>query len=182
MRKLILSICGIVTCGIALIGCGPKGDYTTNAEIRNKLHENEIQERIDSREYNGTDAVMHEMEINNDSINHVLQNIEANHNIRGTFNLIEGNDLDTHRQEIKRCVRTLVRDYTQFGVDACLNDKLINREVDNSIYNILKDDTVDKEKKLLVAKIYNTMRILNFDNNDKKELDFQINNLAKDYR
>lgn len=182
MRKLILGVCGIMVCGVALMGCGPKGDYTTNAEIRNKLHEDKIEQRIDSKEYNGTDAVMHEMERNDDSINHVIKDIEANHNVVKTFNLIEGNDLDTHRQEVKYAVKVLVSNYTELGVDACVNDKYTNREVDNAIYNILKDDTVNKEKKLLVAKIYNTMRILNFDNDDKKELDFQINNLAKDYR
>ena len=75
MRKLILGVCGIMVCGVALMGCGPKGDYTTNAEIRNKLHEDKIEQRIDSKEYNGTDAVMHEMERNDDSINHVIKDI-----------------------------------------------------------------------------------------------------------
>ena len=182
MRKLILGVCGIMICGVTLMGCGPQGSYTTNAEIRNELHENEIQEKIDSKEYNGTDAVMNSMTVNEDSIEHVIQDIEANHDVQNTFLTIKGSDLDNHREAVKKAVQTLVRSYTQFGVEDCLHDKLINREVDNSIYTILKDDTVNKDTKLLVVKIYNTMRILNFDNDDKKELDFQINNLAQDYR
>lgn len=164
------------------MGCGPNGDYTTNAEIRNELHEQEIADRIDSGNFNGTDAVMHELQVNDDSVAHVIQQIEANHNLEKDFTLIEGNDLDTHRQGVRRAVKTLVTNYNKFGVDGCLYDEITNNVVDNAMYIILKDDTVNKDKKALVAKIYNTMRILNFDDRDKKELDFQIRNLAKDYR